>query len=76
MLVCCDFYLFVFYVLDFIYRDVSYYWLLDEINIIIKNVQVFKKERKEVNSVLLLFSFDEYWEVQVNKGVRDLKIKQ
>lgn len=76
MLACCDFYLFVFYVSDSIYRDASYYWPLDEINITIKNVQAFKKERKEANSVPPSLSSDEYWEAQVNKGVRDLKTKQ
>ena len=71
------FYLFFFfYVLDSIYRDAHNYWPLDEINITIKNVQAVKKERKDANSIPPSRSTGEYWEAQVNKGIRDLKTKQ
>ena len=69
-------YLLVFYFPDSIYRDANYYWPLDEINITIKNVQAVKKDRKDTNNIPPSRTSGDYWEAQVNKGVKDLKTKQ
>lgn len=47
-----------------------YYWPLDNLNITVKSVQAIKKDRKETSSGS---STGEYWGVQVNKGIIDLK---
>lgn len=65
--------LFVLCVPDSIYRDANYYWPLDEINITIKNVQAVKKEKKDANSIPPSRSSGEFWEAQINKGIKDLK---
>ncbi|KAJ7390831.1 Solute carrier 49 member 4 [Desmophyllum pertusum] len=58
---------------DSIYRDASYYWPLDNLNITVQNVEAVKKKREETNSISLQLSSAEYWGVQINKGIKDFK---
>lgn len=47
-----------------------YYWPLDNLNISVQSVQNIRKDTKENNTIS---PTGEYWGVQINRGIRELK---
>lgn len=53
--------------LDSIYKDASYYWPLDRLNITVKSAQIRDEKRARTHTS------GEFWGIQENKGIKDLK---